>query len=294
MRTYAPLLLASLCLILSPNVVWCEEAEKRAKDLVQFLTVKPEGPTAIYRQMGLFSCGLVAPELEAADALVALGQRAIPVIEGRLEELENVGSGDRYGLGTLEIAYSKILGSRAFARIRDTRSREVDISRRRSLDEAWAYALGVDSFVSDSTSPLPRIRCRGGHAFKDTLDRMAAAWFQSDPVNFIQIVMPSVQKVLFEELRPRSWQEMRASILGTPAEKRWEFGYQFLTTRDLGGKNNPLGTKRVEMDTLLVDRIGKSCGRLTLVFEEERDQGYRIANTDLGHVLKAISACAKD
>ncbi|MGE5193314.1 MAG: hypothetical protein ACM3U2_12535, partial [Deltaproteobacteria bacterium] len=57
--------------------------------------------------MGVFTCGQVTADLEAATSLAKLGNSAIPEIERALEAIEKPGNRWKYGSRWLARAYAK-------------------------------------------------------------------------------------------------------------------------------------------------------------------------------------------
>lgn len=129
--------------------------------------------------MGIFSCGQVTADREAALMLVRLGQPAALEIEHEIDTLETTGNVRDRGWGWLLLVYAKIKGQTAYPRLqrmaRDPRFALLQIG----LDNSIALALSLTSYVSDAQPLARRFRCRPEHP-RDVLDQFILAWERGD------------------------------------------------------------------------------------------------------------------
>src|SRR5256885_7477085 len=91
--------------------------EQSPLGLVDFLTYQSDRGNKLMIEMGMFSCGQVTADREAARSLVRLGSAAIPAIERALEAIENDSQSFGGHGGILLPVYAQIKGPSAYTEL---------------------------------------------------------------------------------------------------------------------------------------------------------------------------------
>jgi hypothetical protein len=260
---------------------------------------------------GVVTCGsLYQDTLEnrrVADSLVNLGDVAVPELQGALDSVLKEGETSRFvrNAGFLGYAYAKLKGPSAYPLLRTLINRAGLESLRQPFANSVSVAFGLTSYVDSSITPN-RGGCRAPEP-RDALNQLLAAWLRGDRRQFESSIGPQGKAALRGLLDETSWTATREKLLHSGNTGHVALGY----TLRIGGRwSQPEGTAQAEapidlaqyprnpeVDTHFSDGSGKPCGDYTLRFrrvESDFLPKYEIDNSNLGTLLRMISACATD
>jgi hypothetical protein len=277
-----------------------------ASHWIEFLKYEVDRPHRDFLRLGLFGCGSVVADREAAIALAALGKEALPALE---RELDIADSQDAAGFSVnwLQLAYASIKGREALPRLRRM-ERPAKGTKRRHLDAPIALALSLTSYVSDTTPLVRNIRCSRGSEPRDPLDRLILGWIRGDRSWLEQTLGPAANRAWNALLKNGSWETVRSRLWLTGPEATVAVGYRFdirgrwsaspetLRAESLEDTNLAnTAAPRFDLDTMFVDRSGVECGRRRLTFiarqRTPHSQSYLLDSLDES-LLRLISQCA--
>ncbi len=286
------------------KLVWCwlftvavQADDLKGRDaayLVRFLSHEVPGP----QQLGLFSCGSVAADEAAVQALVGFGTAALPVIEARLQSK----TANHAGWHWLVQALAAIRGPEAVPQLRAM------AERGRNVDAALATARGWTSVISDSREILRLrvIRCRGPEP-RDALDRLVLGWLRGDQAWLEGALGPRAKQALAAAVGERSWKAFQQE-LGWREPQGGGVGYRFdvdgrwgeaehkFRPRDKQGKASPEGQGGVvTLPVVWKTAAGEDCGQTRVGFVPPASQAfgeYSVETDEIGALLKLVAGCA--
>jgi hypothetical protein len=313
-------LLGFIGLLSASNAIGQTEPQSPSA-LIRYLTYQSDRPDKHGMTKGqstVFNCG---PSLgEARDnraitkSLVNLGPSAIPAIEEALDSFELRGKKSEVAseAGWLLLAYARIKGPAAYPRLRRMYANSGLTAFANTMDNSFALAFGLTSYVSASRG-IPDFRCSRGEEPRDALDRLILAWERDDRVSLEASLGPRAKSVLDQLLKGRAWATMRTELWPTTFGRSVGMGYRFAASGRWaepeetleeergqgaidGNSNNP------EIETLFKSSSGGDCGKLRLRFfgtqrsatEDWGVERYSIDNPGLADVLRLIASCATD
>jgi hypothetical protein len=179
----------------------------------------------------VFTCGSLGTDFEGkrdeARSLVALGDAALPAVDGALDSMSKVDAGPRIGVGWLLLAYAEIKGPAAFPRLR----RMIDDPRLDSLhprlDSALAVALGLTSYVGGTVAPRMTGICERPEP-RAILDHLVFALNRDDPSMLGESLGPNARATFDAMLKDGGWSQLRLSPgHGSPTWGGAAVGYRF-------------------------------------------------------------------
>jgi hypothetical protein len=239
------------------------------------------------QRMGLIGNACQAEtERLAALRLAYWSDTALPKIEKLLDAVEAGPS--PWGANWLELAYARIKGSDAFSRLRrlemasrDMASRETfgDDFGRRSLDRAIALSLGLTSFISSPTAPVPH--------FPDAVTNLCGC---AEPRDALDRFIRGLERNAADQFRSR---------------RDLAIGYRFEAPgpwsdppETLDYKSPPDSTPpSAELITHLTTQSGADCGSYAIQFALTPPEGqrhheyYSVSNPNLADLTNLITAC---
>ena len=308
-----------LCLLLVGSVGGQTQDQSPA-ELIRYLTYQSGREPGYLQKYGVFTCGSFLTEVredqKASDSLVKLGPSAIPELEGALDSIEKQGEDSLFAIkaGSLLHAYAKIEGTAALPRIRRMAGNpKVHLAVQQiSLDQSFAVALGLTSYVSGSREILAgrNITCGRVLGPQYFLDQLILGWERNDRPSVEAYLGPNARAALKLLLNGRSWAAMRANFWHGKSGSGLAVGYKLENSgkwwpefeRALEDQDEqPVGRTRIpenfELDALLKDSSGGDCGRRSVKFlrthgESIFDEKFVIDNSDLGDLLGSFSSCA--
>jgi len=268
-----------------------------SSDLVNFL-IRDREP----EELLVFTCGETEEDRKdeaAAEALVKLGDAAIPVIEKALGWIEAQGRRGEFVPNSwlLLHTYAQIRERAALSRLQSMIDNPDLVFLENTLDDSVAVSLGLTSYVSRRSWTAPPI---SPPAFcvvqqpRQALDRLILAWEVNDRSSLESNLGPRAKEALSLLLNGRAWADMRAYLWrGRPGGdvavgyrfEDWNVGSQIL---------NP-----GEIDTQFRSRSGRDCAKsrvrfiATPFFEGfAHPANYLVDNADLGDLLRLVASCA--
>ena len=260
--------------------------------------------------MGLFGCGQVTADVEAATALARLGDSAIPEIEKALNAMENRGGPRGYGSMWVQLAYARIKGPSAYPRLRRLEDDSKEAFERDNLDSAIALSLALTSYVSNSRLPIRNISCTRGPEPRDAVDQLILGWERNDRSWLERSLGPRARTALKALLQGKTWAAMRSELWSAKPDDRVAVGYRFnipghwsepahtLEQQPASRDNTRISLKdEFNIDTVLTDSSGTDCGTRPVALLKSRTSAvgrekYLIDNSNLGDLLRLISSCA--
>jgi hypothetical protein len=281
---------------------------RSAADLIRSLTDQSDRPDLENERMGLFSCGQVTADLEAAKSLVRLGDSAIPEIEKELDAIEERGYQLGDGSMWLQLAYARIKGPDAFPRLRRMGGGPKLGFHWHNADSAIALSLSLTSYVSDSRSLAKSARCSPGPKPRNALDQLVLAWERDDRIGLEASLGPRAGAALKSLLAGRAWADMRAGLWSGGPGDGLAVGYRFEPPGWWSRPEETLGEEgeyvalanpeNPDFETQFVNASGGDCGKRRVKFLKipmglgPRDLLYVVDNSDLGDLLRLIGSCA--
>jgi hypothetical protein len=300
------ILLFFSCLALPQASSQVEEASA----LIDFLANRTDRPDKAAIEVGVFSCGQVAANLEAACKLADLGQPAVPRIEAELDVIEAYRDRWEYGANWIALALARIKGSGAYPRLRKLNHGVILDGERQNFDDAIALSLGITSYVSASRGTAKRIDCGRALEPRHTLDQLILGWLRGDRSLFESNLGPNGRIALGSLLGDHTWEKMHSAGLGKGGGIDEAIGYRLNIDGKWSEPPEPLRRNRVLedpstfngqnkflIDTTFVGRTGKICGGLKVTFLriygtiDREIRPYQIDNVNIGSLLSTLRAC---
>jgi hypothetical protein len=261
----------------------------------------------------LFTCGLERSERAAARTLADLGDSALPEIERALDLIEKDQQQSKFAIGApwLLAAYARVLGTRAYPRLRRMMNNP-DLSLiRLNLDYSVALSLGLTSYVSGHRPSGEVFHCTRHEEPRDALDELIIAWESNSRPALENRLGPHAKAALAARLRARTWEAIRTDVWRSQADEPLAVGYQFQISgrwaepeetleqqRNWGEAEFLLERQEFRLYTFFKDRFGKDCGAHYVRFAKVAMRGdsespaYVIDNPDLGALLDVIASCS--
>jgi|SRR5579863_1903270 len=275
--------------------------EQPASELVGFFASRSDGPV-------IFTCGRARVEDEknrsVADALVKLGDSAIPDLEVAFDSIEERGRESAFGFnaGWLLEAYARIKGPAAFAGLQRMRSSQKTTFLQGGLDHSTALSLGLTSYVSSSGVLAEKANCNGSVGPRDLLDQFILAWERNDRQWVERSLSPGAKAALGSLLNGRTWDRMRAELWHGKSGDGFAVGYRFDASGWSSASREPITVAarnpvNPEIYTIFTNSAGRDCGSHLVMFlktDEGDELTYPIDNSDLGGLLRLISYCAQE
>jgi hypothetical protein len=254
----------------------------------------------------------------AAVSLAKLGGTSLPLLEEALDSIEKraLQSVYAHGTGWLSIVYARNMGPAAVPRLRRLIGNPKLVWFQVQLDHSVALALGLTSYVTESSEGP--FQCRLQEP-RDGLDRLILGWKQNNRQTIENNLGPNARAALKLLLDGRDLEAMRAELwvgksgggsvgyrFGIPG--RWsepeetlelEKAYPTVTIREL---------LHAELATHFKNRSGDDCGSQRVAFLKTVEVNrqyvvgkrqylvdplqYLVDNSDLEELLRLIATCA--
>ena len=272
--------------------------------LIKFLTY--QSGRALKSSDGILGCGVDEEGLadrKTVQSLVAMGTAAIPALEEALDSIEEEGQRSVFAVNVrwLLYSYARIQGAQAFPRFRRMADNPKSDFLRFWLDDAIGLSFQLTAYVSQQ--PPRMYRCRGAQP-RDALNELILAWETDDRPLLEGSLGPRAKTALRSLLQGRTWGTMRAELWHAASGTGVGMGYRFEIPK---GWSDPemmleklvlrgISEDNPELDTQFVNRSGVGCGLQTVTFIKlppPVHQNYQVDNSDLGSLLRLLSACAQ-
>src|ERR1017187_9166735 len=300
----------ALCLL---PLSTCEgqTSEQPAAQLVRFLMDPDAAGPALRDRNGV---RIAEKSRSVANALVALGARAVSEIEVGLDRIQREGerpvtdSSSRW----LLFAYARIRGPAAWQRLRAMVDDPNLHALRGDLDRALAIGFDLTSYVSASRPVLSFGCCRLEEP-RHALDGLMLAWLQGDRQLVEDQLGLTARLALASHLADQTWIELRRRMWGGAADPHSAVGFRFSGGGDWALPEETLRQevqdrrRSVDLDSLpknpeirvnFVDVKGNTCGsgsvRFLLIPIASRWPlaKYVVVDPDVENLLRTISQCA--
>jgi hypothetical protein len=294
--------------LLTASFAASQTKENSAADIVRHVAETPSIAAFIV------PCGEDSDLQRQGDSLSKLGVAAIPEIEMGLDWIDNQDvSAEVVQSQILTEVYAKILGPKAYPRLKEMIAKARIPSVQLNLDNAVAISLGLTSYVSHTRATvmrphsIPTNSCRQLQSL-DTLNAFLLSWEVGDRAVFGSTLTPRGRASLETLLHERSWGQMRAAFWHAGSEA--SIGYKFENALRVSESG-------YSIDTTFTTKSGATCGQhqlrfdrlpredsvrsqsyasgvgfSVLVMQEVEQRTYYIDNTDLGALLELVSNCA--
>jgi hypothetical protein len=284
-----------------------------ASGLIRYLTYQTNRPGKEDLLFGPFTCGTGFAEAEQdreiATELAALGESAVPAIEGALDSIVARGFGSEFIINSewLMYAYAKIKGPDAFERLQRLKARPELGSREYSLDGAISLSLGLTSYADSRRGP-PMVVCREQEP-RDALDSVILAWERNSRPSLESAIGPNGKAALQAAVSQHGWDSLRKDLPPKTAAISVAVGYRFdipgswsapVETLDPETNHPPHPAPNVvAIRTHFKNRSGGACITFPVKFVRLQDRQsssfeYFVDNADLEDLLGVISRCASE
>jgi hypothetical protein len=242
----------------------------------------------------------------AADALVKSGAPAVPDLEEALDSIVKGGERSPFAVNAFWLlhAYAKIKGTAAFPQLRSMLADPKLSFLGNGLDGSIALSLGLTSYLSNVGPPITILRCTGGEP-RDGLDRLILAWERNDQGSLEAALGQDARTALHSLLTGREWADLRTEVWPGELSAHAAMGYRFEARGDWAEPDDPLHERYYSsfeprtgdfvLNALLKNSAGRDCGNFRIKFIGSGGGGgvqYLVNNSDLGALLRIISACA--
>ncbi|HEX3742658.1 MAG TPA: hypothetical protein VHW09_01955 [Bryobacteraceae bacterium] len=242
-----------------------------------------------------------------AAELAALGDDAIPEIEAAISSVADEGEqSPRFdGTAWLLLAYAKIKGPVALARLQPLLSNPKLAQYRGGVEQSISLALGLTSYVASPSVPDTPI-CLPPQP-RDSLDRIILAWEQGDRAGIEAVLGPRANSSFRSLLGKLSWTAIRRDYWHHDGQGIVAVGYRFETVgpwskpaETLQGRIGPyVATSKAlssGFDTQFTTGAGRACGGVTLRFNDSLWSAFpwmfRVDCDDVRGLLHLIDSCA--
>jgi hypothetical protein len=230
-------------------------------------------------------------------------------LEAALGSIEHDGEQSPFAFGAkwLLLAYGKIKGEDAFQRLQRLMANARASFIRPALDQSAALALGLTSFVSNSSVP-PALRMIDGRVFycraqepRDALNQLIVAWNTNNRQSVESSLGPIAGAAMASLIARRSWDDFRTEIWrdGHPVGYKFEWPGRWSdaeeTLEEDGSNTRRTGDPSIPTD--FRNSAGGTCGKQVVRFLDRgsvRDGSlvFLINNPDIESLLRTISTCA--
>ena len=279
------------------------------QELIRFLTYQ-SGRSKLER-LGAFSCGSLGrweqADRETANALVKLGDSALPDLERAFDSILKSGQKSHFAFNSawLFYAYARLLGRSAYPRLAQLIDSSPADFQRFGLDNAMALALGLTSYVGPYRSAVGPFICEQP-APRDALDQLISGWQRNERGTLESALGPRAKAVLQPKIENGGWDALRTRLLTSSIPRPSAVGYHFDVAGGWSEPRETLAPRSYDgifaafgnLLTSFYDKTGISCGSMRVLFVQvphstsiTRNR-FVVDSPDVTELLKVISACS--
>ncbi len=291
------------------NNAECQKAGSTPEELIRYLTHQTEER----RKPSVTGCGQDTEDRLVTQSLTEMGERAVGPLEEALDSIEKYGGKSPFGgQGSIWVlvAYAKVKGPAADARLRSMSRRRKLRALSFGLDSAIALEQSITSHVTSSQYLGESSDCFRPFEPRWALDRLVLAWMRGDRRWFEATLGPQAKRSLNALLREYTWEELCAAYWKRAPGRHSAIGYKFTNATRWGEPWVTLEAERPHearevnagdpgLETLFKTSSGRDCGTIRIKFAAAKATneglslpGLLVDSPELSNLLRVVSACA--
>ena len=291
------------------NNARCQKVASTPEGSVRYLTHQTEER----RKLLVTGCGQDNEDRLVTQSLTEMGERAVGPLEEALNSIEKYGAKSPFGgQGSVWVlvAYAKVKGPAADARLRNMSRQRKLAALSFGLDSAIALEQSITSHVTSSRSLGESWDCFHPSEPRNALNGLVLAWMRGNRRWFEAMLGPQAKRSLNALLREYTWEELCAAYWKRDPGRHSAIGYQFINAARWG---EPWVTLEAErhyeategnagdpgLETLFKTSSGRDCGTMRIKFAAAKRTtewfplpGLLVDSPDLSNLLHVVSACA--
>ena len=268
---------------------------------------------------GRVSCGIEKRNRLSASLMADRGEDSLPFLETALLDLESAGTRSQYFMNAswVFMTLAKIQGPSSLVRLR--RLMNTTQYHQGSLDAAAALALGITSYISVSSRPIPGGTCTKFGEPRFTLSRIALGCQRFDRAIIESALGDKGKTALKSLLRGKSLEDVIGKKIKLDAQAA--IGIKLIAPDEWSEPIEPLKSpkvleqpfetsletqlpsvfsdgSRVFLRTLLSDRWGRPCTTISVELSEnplysvQSPLKYLVDNANLEEIVVHLVSCS--